>query len=1816
MFVRAVKGADSSEADWTFRAKPDDHSLRDDVDDEDAPLREDLTDFWIALRHDQDGLPLIDKAQAGAIVDLRQNYEEVLQDLIQFLTRVLVDAVLPAHADDRSDESDIGLPTSVAHVVDTLIMGGILRALEWVFSNELLSDQMYSSTTATLVKGGARAGTGLAFKQDVARLCAAQLVRSVFSARPQQASLRTGGYLLRSIRKFINARVQLHVLNSYCVNTLLELAEILLPLPGLGAEMAGLDVAPVPGNLRLWIPEQSKLLGSGLIVVHTWAPFMNLIMRLIPTRSRACIRLTRCRKRVRIHSNGGVRFNSNPASLASPVSHTVPNTPLGGRGMPSPLSIPSSPFNAKPAQLGANSMPGSPFRVQPNTRLIGQAQPPLLPHGSGCQLPDLAAEAAEEAAFDLAFERKTAMMGRQQRMHMRKAQRDALRSGDVTKALKMGVARASLITEASMRRPSMLILPTDLPDAVSTAGISRAPSTGGMFDSPSTRSQQVSPKVSSQFGANSSRVSSVPKGMSVRFGTSGPWISPFASESAVGATPKYLAAESLSQSPSTATRVGATLFTGGERISFAELESRMNSGEVMQRDPTFKARSTAQFGLMSGVRTDGALSRAGSVACSALGGSSVHHHNQDPLSRASSSAWHGSSSLAGAPSFAGNSTNARFSALVNAALSTITSQGGGLLGSGAASSNTHNMDIASAGTITAVARARIVTLSNSTIATVTARIFKSFLQQLYLLSIQFSSMEPLQVALDITLSNGNFCDLLLLIIKGGHYTLQCQQEDEDDPYFDVLMKIAIDLAAYRRPTSKLKQGLSIDGLSFAVKARNESQLDKRFGLKGLSLISLEELLCLVHVSCSRPHIAVKLISSGVVDALAHTIITLHKSSIAGEVARVGLLLLGLGSCLQTACCSVGMRIAEMASEKLLDSLDADRLCIKPLVAARGDSMCTAPAMRKPTPGAKEIEKLVRSQIIGLKSLERPVDPQLLEVLKQIAVLLSTASPLHNMQMALRLTFKEASAVTAPPLLSSSAMIYTSGGPTLGKKESSTSFLSAGLESIRIHSQLASENIRSRFGLGDESLRKRFGESRAESFRSIVQSPCAEQSSQSLEQLMASPRLVTSSSSKRILATLDHPNNLMRSVEELDFTPGGLDVATQQQNFPAPLLKDQGLTHDAGGRLLLHTTSQLSPVSEGLTHPASLSGTNAQDTDSNDVLFTPISLRSPLRLAAGEDSMAAFGGHTSAPATPHARKGLHGQWPLLMSVPTDEVVEDSGDDDEAEGVGRDVDTTQGSRVFNASSRAAAAAAEAAVHTRSMYYGPTMIRREGKVVNLLDLKEIHQKLALKKQLELEQQWQKVVEEEVTELARHRAVTPKASIVASSSQFTESSTTLLGDSMASKVPENSEDGHKGGGGSGVEESSAQADNYVLPEQVSLPEQYRNLSDVEKRRQLVLENMNRKVLTALPKLRHLVAEGSSIQHHPYSLPDSPSSTTSAAGVASGTKPIGSRMSQLGTPTATQASPENTNMFIPAPNDALSHNDARQDFVGRDSTELTASQGYMTSKHPADVSTLSTFSSPSAHLALNVSPGVQNGASQSSHSRAEGADPAGNRHSGTASGNQSKESINAVSQSSHIITGLGDERGQPAPRSTEGSPTPLIINNDGGLAPQHITVSDIGSLKAGLSKPKARLHPEPPLAKKAVDFSPLVPDLELFLNRPKVPVLNRPKDIQWLDPDRLNDNMLLTQVVLRTLAELRSLISSLPGCDMHDLCREKVVLGCQYLGCHKNRGGGVPEADVLFRACEECSKPRYCSKECADAAFWDHHYVYCHWRTDQERFR
>ena len=47
-----------------------------------------------------------------------------------------------------------GVPPSIAHVVDTLAASGLLRALEWVFSTDMLADERYRSIPAGMDKSG------------------------------------------------------------------------------------------------------------------------------------------------------------------------------------------------------------------------------------------------------------------------------------------------------------------------------------------------------------------------------------------------------------------------------------------------------------------------------------------------------------------------------------------------------------------------------------------------------------------------------------------------------------------------------------------------------------------------------------------------------------------------------------------------------------------------------------------------------------------------------------------------------------------------------------------------------------------------------------------------------------------------------------------------------------------------------------------------------------------------------------------------------------------------------------------------------------------------------------------------------------------------------------------------------------------------------------------------------------------------------------------------------------------------------------------------------------------------------------------------------------------------------------------------------------------------------------------------------------------------------------------------------------------------------------------------------------------------------
>ena len=85
-------------------------------------------------------------------------------------------------------------------------------------------------------------------------------------------------------------------------------------------------------------------------------------------------------------------------------------------------------------------------------------------------------------------------------------------------------------------------------------------------------------------------------------------------------------------------------------------------------------------------------------------------------------------------------------------------------------------------------------------------------------------------------------------------------------------------------------------------------------------------------------------------------------------------------------------------------------------------------------------------------------------------------------------------------------------------------------------------------------------------------------------------------------------------------------------------------------------------------------------------------------------------------------------------------------------------------------------------------------------------------------------------------------------------------------------------------------------------------------------------------------------------------------------------------------------------------------------------------------------------------------------------------------------------------------------------------------------------------------------------------------------------------------------QVMAGSLRSQRSVIASIPGGELHDLSRERALLGCSYLSCtHRPYGG---EKEVAFRPCRACGNPSYCSEECADAAYRQNHHTSCQWKA------
>ena len=90
------------------------------------------------------------------------------------------------------------------------------------------------------------------------------------------------------------------------------------------------------------------------------------------------------------------------------------------------------------------------------------------------------------------------------------------------------------------------------------------------------------------------------------------------------------------------------------------------------------------------------------------------------------------------------------------------------------------------------------------------------------------------------------------------------------------------------------------------------------------------------------------------------------------------------------------------------------------------------------------------------------------------------------------------------------------------------------------------------------------------------------------------------------------------------------------------------------------------------------------------------------------------------------------------------------------------------------------------------------------------------------------------------------------------------------------------------------------------------------------------------------------------------------------------------------------------------------------------------------------------------------------------------------------------------------------------------------------------------------------------------------------------------------------TQKVAFTFRQLRPHLEALPRGELDTLTREPAVLGCFHLGCTNRAPGGASEPELLLRPCEDCAGPKYCSRECAEAARRERHGLACRWNLSR----
>ncbi|KAG1675513.1 hypothetical protein FOA52_001814 [Chlamydomonas sp. UWO 241] len=790
------------------------------------PLRDSLSDFWRAHGRDADGLPLLEAGGGGPEMGVREVWEAVLEDLLQLLTRILVDAVLPAHSADASDTKgpNTGVPIEVATLLDTLSVDGLPGVLAWVFSNDTGADVAYSQYVAGGAGGAGGGRHGRVTLRDVDRLrvCAAQLLRTLLACRPQAATHRPTAFALRAARRFLCARVQLRVLNSYCVDTLLTLSRVLLPVPRLAAEMASLDLAPLAGDMKNWVPNATKTLGSALCVLHLWPPFSLLLRRLLPYCAQS--------QQQPGHATGG------RATWAAGLSPTVASGVLSRAVGPDPRA--DLPLLLVPP---AGNRPGG---DRGPTAPSGTAHAPVtggVAPAAG-SLPTGAATAGERAAA------------------------------------RAREARDAAVGEFAAR-------PDNACERESSSGLPRASSLAR---------------------------------------TSNSGLSSSAAATAVAA----VAADWVGSIEREGSRMEPALEPGDSRLRGAHaLQQRIPHGwraSLPGNPPVPPASEPPGEG------------RAGTAA--ALKRNATDVGRAPPDARPMPGTWHsaagGGGGAAAAPEAAPTGRDRSGSSVA----ATGSSSGGGADGDG-------------------------VVAVRYGVGGPTHALFNGLLQQLQLLLTHFDAMEPMQVAIDMVLDYGGVCELLLLVLTQGHYTLSARA-DLEDPAFAVLLAIAEEMEARPEnlPASQLKRRLSTARLASALEASRDARaLDRSHGVRGLPLLSLEELLCVVLLACRRPQLAAKLAAIGALDALHTCVDSVFACAAPGEVARGGVLLLGAGSVLRAAAVSIAVYLTEVANEKLGQA--AERYLERvPTMLKKAHSASTPGALagcqptRKPDLSIGELEK--------------------------------------------------------------------------------------------------------------------------------------------------------------------------------------------------------------------------------------------------------------------------------------------------------------------------------------------------------------------------------------------------------------------------------------------------------------------------------------------------------------------------------------------------------------------------------------------------------------------------------------------------------------------------------------------------------------------------------------------------------------------------------------------------------------------------------------------------------------------------------------------